>query len=113
MDPQGARVERQRVIGRAVQGGPFGCELQEDRDVRMVRAERLDPLLELPALELLEMPNAVIRCPRGRLGRTGLDRCFADTATRTNTRAGGSKHLKVPPSGTTCRASHAVHRDVE
>jgi len=61
LDPQGPPVEREGLVRRAAECGSLRDELQQDHDVRMIRSEGLDPLLELSALELLEVPRAIIR----------------------------------------------------
>jgi len=70
LDPQGLPVQRERIVLGAPGRAALRDELQQDRDVRMVGSECLDPLLELPALALLEPTRAVIL---GHVDRHGLD----------------------------------------
>jgi len=114
LDPQGARVECERLVRRAAACRSLRDELQQDGDVRMIRSEGLDPLLQLTPLELLEVPRAVVRERRDGIGldRVGLDR---QPTTPTDAEPGCGHHQPVddPPGRTFCRATDAPSGDAD
>jgi len=124
LDPQGLPVQRQRNVRRPAGGRSFCDELQQDRDVRMVRSERLDPLLELPALELLQMTLASVheQHVRSRRHRVGRDRSWPHRTAGPNARRGRHPGPRGPrqrrrdpserPNDLGCRAIRAANEPV-
>jgi len=112
LDLQGARVERERLVRRAAACRPLRDELQQDRDVRMIGAEGLDPLLQLTPLEVLEVSRAIVRDRRNGiwLDRLGLDR-QPTTPTIAHPGCGDHQPVDEPPGRMFCRASDAFSGD--